>query len=478
MEKSFIKGANRVFCDKFICGKKFDMTKINEDSSDQLQPEVQDSKELSFESGQTSEQSDIEFLDSDEESDYSFDSKENSDDPDRDIDDDSALSYVDESTSSPETGLSKKNEVFNTIKLRNQVFDLCFHPSRPLILSGLINGDVYCYSYSSETADQVTNQRKFELKKHHSQSCRGTKFSSDGNNFYTISKDRSFTICDTETGKEIYRSVDAHEMGLCSLLPLTENLLATGDDDGIVKIWDSRTYKSSIKYCKHEDFVSSMAFRPEENSLLSVGGDGFLSIMDIRKEKVIDLSDNLGEELLSVSIIKNGRKVVVGTQSGVLNLFTWGEWEGYSDRFPGHPDSVDCMVKLNEDTIVTGSADGVLRVIGILPNSLHGVLGHHDSFPVERLSISHDLNFLASCSHDRTIKFWPIIDLNEEASDEDSEDDDCSKRSFPDSSSDESGDEKGQKAAQSKVKEMHAKKVKKAAARGCADSKATFFDDL
>lgn len=35
------------------------------------------------------------------------------------------------------------------------------------------------------------------------------------------------------------------------------------------------------------------------------------------------------------------------------------------------------MVKLDEDTIVTGSSDGMLRVVSIQPNKLVGVLGEH-----------------------------------------------------------------------------------------------------
>ena len=42
----------------------------------------------------------------------------------------------------------------------------------------------------------------------------------------------------------------------------------------------------------------------------------------------------------------------------MLNLFSWGYWNDGSDRFPGHPEAV---VKLDEDTVVTGSADGVLK---------------------------------------------------------------------------------------------------------------------
>ena len=41
-----------------------------------------------------------------------------------------------------------------------------------------------------------------------------------------------------------------------------------------------------------------------------------------------------------------GRKVVVGSQGGVLLLYSWGCWADCSDRAPGHPQSVDALLKV------------------------------------------------------------------------------------------------------------------------------------
>lgn len=76
---------------------------------------------------------------------------------------------------------------------------------------------------------------------------------------------------------------------------------------------------------------------------------------------------------------KHGRKLVVGTTSGVLAIFSWGHWGlprllthlsvylfisgDMSDRFPGHPNSVDTMIVVDEETIITGSSDGLIRCV-------------------------------------------------------------------------------------------------------------------
>jgi hypothetical protein len=123
----------------------------------------------------------------------------------------------------------------------------------------------------------------------------------------------------------------------------------------------------------------------------------------------------------AVAVVKHGKKVVCGSQSGVLALWSWGYWNDCSDRFPGHPESVDALMKFDEDTVITGSSDGLLRVVNILPNKLIGVLGAHaDELPIERLALSGDRAVLASTAHDSCVKLWDLSILQEDEGGEDS----------------------------------------------------------
>ena len=53
--------------------------------------------------------------------------------------------------------------------------------------------------------------------------------------------------------------------------------------------------------------------------------------LQIRAQSENDADD----ELLSVGLLKGDKKVVTGTQSGVINLYSWGHMDDCSDRFPG-----------------------------------------------------------------------------------------------------------------------------------------------
>lgn len=55
----------------------------------------------------------------------------------------------------------------------------------------------------------------------------------------------------------------------------------------------------------------------------------------------------------------------MGSQTGVLNIFTYGDWGDISDRFPGHPESVDALVKCDEDIVFTGTLSCATQAHGL-----------------------------------------------------------------------------------------------------------------
>ncbi len=90
------------------------------------------------------------------------------------------------------------------------------------------------------------------------------------------------------------------------------------------------------------------------------------------------------------------------------------------DRVPGHPASVDTVVTLDDETVLTGSSDGLVRVVQILPSKLLGVIASHEGLPVERMKRKG--NVLGSIGHSNAVKLTDLSPLLEEG-DEDEEDD-------------------------------------------------------
>eukprot|EP00351_Strombidinopsis_sp_SopsisLIS2011_P001933 CAMPEP_0116877668 /NCGR_PEP_ID=MMETSP0463-20121206/9419_1 /TAXON_ID=181622 /ORGANISM="Strombidinopsis sp, Strain SopsisLIS2011" /LENGTH=91 /DNA_ID=CAMNT_0004525121 /DNA_START=719 /DNA_END=994 /DNA_ORIENTATION=+ len=72
------------------------------------------------------------------------------------------------------------------------------------------------------------------------------------------------------------------------------------------------------------------------------------------------------------------------------------------------------MIKYDEDLLITGSEDGLIRAVSVLPNKIVSILGdavdqEDEGFHIQKVTLSHDKCLLASCSPDDIIK---IIDVS------------------------------------------------------------------
>lgn len=109
--------------------------------------------------------------------------------------------------------------------------------------------------------------------------------------------------------------------------------------------------------------------------LLSVGCDGHLGVFDLRKNELFAFSDNFEEDLTCICLAKKDKKVLAATGEGIVNIFSWGDFGDCNDRLVGHPGSIDAMLKFDDDTIITGCEDGLIRAVSVLPNKIISILG-------------------------------------------------------------------------------------------------------
>jgi WD40 repeat protein len=303
------------------------------------------------------------------------------------------------------------------IVCEDQILGLDLHPTHDVVALGQVSGVVELYTYAEAANTQVL---RFQ---HHTDSCRSAKFSEDGNFIYTVSADKSVMMMD-RAGAVAWSDTTTHQAAVNCMERISPGIIATGDDDGTVNVWDIRQQKRIVEFKENTDFISDFAVHPDGKHLLATSGDATLSVFDLGSQKLIGKSDDMEDELLSVQVMKRGKKVICGTQDGVLMLFNWGHFGDMNDRFPGHPQSIDAILKVDEGTVITGSSDGMLRICSVLPNKLLGIAGDHGEFPIERMQFSRDQRLVASISHDSTVKFWDISYLQEDDGDGEGEGED------------------------------------------------------
>ena len=387
-----------------------------------------------------------------------------------------------------------------TIECSDQPLDISFHPTVPhVVAAGLVDGTVEVHDFEEQIgsgkqfasahsnddedddeADTIVSSTAVHTQMMPSKTsesgmrkavCRALQFSQDGSTLYTggsggdlvgldaarvstfhaASKTPILWRCPNATygkaGLQViheFKQTTVSASGELAEEDLTQNfrtLLATGDESGGVRIWDTRLLNretmnqasinsASLKrppgcvhsWKVHDDYISGFVNSEDGYTLLASSADCTMSAYDLRMatqqnqplENIVKRSDDQEDELLSIQLMKRGKKVVCGTAEGVLSIFSWGTWGDVSDRFPGHPASVDALLPVDQETLLTGSSDGLIRVVQIHPNKLLGILGDHEGFPIEKLKFNSDKNFVGSVTHDNIVRIWDARILQED----------------------------------------------------------------
>lgn len=334
---------------------------------------------------------------------------------------------------------------------------LSLHPSKSTLLAtGLVDGTVELHDFAVLTSDGGGEDEEDDTiisstLVHGSEgtteksSCRVVKFLSNGTSLLSggargdlVCMDATRTTVSQEDTPIKWSIPDAtfQNKPLQVIHEISPSSFATGDEGGCVRLWDARLLDTSSDnasgrrlprgcvqaWKKHDDYVSAIDHL-DDSKLLASSADARLSVYDIRMSYpdasdtgLLRLSDDVEDELLSMQIIKNGRKVVCGTGEGVLAIFSVGTWGDVSDRFPGHAPSIDALAKFDEDALIMGTSDGKLRVVTIQPDRDIGVIGgsnSHGGFPIERVEFTSDRGHVATMTHDTIVRLFDVSVLDE-----------------------------------------------------------------
>ncbi|XP_058452713.1 WD repeat-containing protein 55 homolog [Malaya genurostris] len=316
------------------------------------------------------------------------------DDYDEDMEEDEVIKAI-------ITEIKKPRSKPPDIKTEDFVTGLCFHPEQDLLAVGTTMGDVMMYKF---TNDECTLVQTHEV---HTKSIRDVDFSLDGETLTTTARDRSIMATDVETGKLKRFWEDAHEEPVYTMSFISENTFATGDDAGVLKMWDLRQKEVIFTLKEVDDFISRIMTNDQRKYLLMTSGDGYLTTINLPQRKMYVQSEPYEEELTCMGIFRKDSKLVVGSSKGNFYTFNWGQFGYHCDAFKGPQSGINKMIPITERIAVTGGEDGRLRAMHLVPGRVLGIVGQH-SLAVEMLDINSTGELIASSSHDNDIRFWNI----------------------------------------------------------------------
>jgi WD40 repeat protein len=184
--------------------------------------------------------------------------------------------------------------------------------------------------------------------------------------------------------------------------------LASGSFDGLIKLWDIQTGNCLKTYYEHTGIVWSVSFSPDGRTLASGSQDNSIRLWDIYLGKCIKILHGHTGAVCSVGFNLDGSILASGSDDCEIRL--WDVRTGICIKtLPGHDDKV-CSVRFSPDgkTLASGSSDCSVRLWDMSEGVCVKTFDGHKSW-VWSVCFSSDGQTIATSSNDSSVRLWNVL---------------------------------------------------------------------
>jgi WD40 repeat protein len=188
--------------------------------------------------------------------------------------------------------------------------------------------------------------------------------------------------------------------------------IASGDMDGLVKLWNASSQVELYTFRSASNRVSSVAFSPDNLHLAAAGQDTLVRRWDL--QTAAELTPLEGPSGAVTSLAYSPTLLAAGSDDG--KVYLWNMPDGVIlGVLSGHTSYVTSVAFAPDGSILAaGGEDDTIWLWSIPGGNALGVLRGHTS-TVSSVAFSPDGTTLASTSADHTVRLWNILSLSQVA---------------------------------------------------------------
>jgi WD40 repeat protein/predicted Ser/Thr protein kinase len=209
------------------------------------------------------------------------------------------------------------------------------------------------------------------------------------------------------------KTITGHSSFINSLAFSPDNkTLVSGGADKLIKVWDLATGKVIRSLKGHAGFINFLTISPDGQLLVSASADKMIKVWNLDTGKLIrTLKGHVGfVNFLAIS--PDGQ--ILASASADKTVKVWNLETGKEIRtLKGHSNSINSIaISFDGKTLFSASADRTIKIWNVVNGKEIRTLKGHSSF-VNYVAISPDGKTLLSGSADQTIKMWNLVNGEE-----------------------------------------------------------------
>ncbi len=234
------------------------------------------------------------------------------------------------------------------------------------LLTFLITLTFTTISYSQDyTTWELPEGAKARLGKGHVSSV---QYSPDGTRL-AVAGNIGIWLYDAQTGEELNLYTRHADWVSSVAFSPDGNTIASGSRDNTVHLWHTNTGEHIRTLSGHPNNVYTVAFSPDGNTIASGGTDNIIRLWNAKTgEHIKTLSTHMGD-VESVAFSPDGTKIASGGRDDTIRLWNANTGE-HSKTLTGHTTSVSSVAfSPDGNTIASGSYDGTVLLWELLPTS-------------------------------------------------------------------------------------------------------------